>query len=69
MTFVIDLELVNIRHPTADDNGVYIDISCPVKCHKVQFTAAKVSCVVEWHGLPTDRESDIFFPQTAIWKT
>lgn len=59
-TFVIDLELVNIRDLTADDNGVYIDISCPVKCHKVQFTAGKVSCVVEWHGRSTDRESDIF---------
>ena len=59
-TFVIDLELVNLRDLTADDNGVYIDISCPVKCHKVQFTAGKVSCVVEWHGRPTDRESDIF---------
>ena len=42
VTFVIDLELVNIRDLTADDNGVYIDISCPVKCHEVQFTAGKV---------------------------
>ena len=56
----LPLELVNIRDLTTDDNGVYIDISCPVKCHNVQFTAGKVSCVVEWNGRRTDCESDIF---------
>ena len=61
-TFVIDLELVNIGDLTADDNGVYIDISCPVKSHKVKFEAGKVSSVVEWHGGTTDPPNgDMFY--------
>ena len=59
---MIDLELVNIGDLTADDNGVYIDISCPFKSHKVKFEAGKVSSVVEWHGGTTGPPSgDMFY--------
>lgn len=50
MIFVIDLELVNICDFIVDDNGVYIDIFCFVKCYKVLFVVGKVFCVVEWYG-------------------
>lgn len=58
--FVVDLESVSIGDVTANDNGVYIDISCPIKSHKVRFVKGKVSSTVEWCGQPNDPESEVF---------
>lgn len=58
--FVVDLESVSIGDVTADDNGVYTDISCPIKSHKVRFVKGKVSSAVEWCGQPNDPESEVF---------
>ena len=58
--FVVDLESQSVGDLTADDNGVYIDVSCPIKSHKVRFAGGKVSSVVEWRGESADQESDVF---------
>lgn len=58
--FVVDLESVSIGDVTADDNGVYTDISCPIKSHKVRFVKGKVSSTVEWCGQPNNPESEVF---------
>ena len=58
--FVVDLESVSVGNVTADDNGVYTDISCPMKSHKVCFFKGKVSSTVEWCRQPNDPESEVF---------
>ena len=58
--FVVDLESVSIGDVTADHDGVYTDISCPIKSHKVRFVKGKVSSMVEWYGQPNDPESQVF---------